>query len=172
MADIIKKPTVGPTKSLTTKADELDAAISNPDYVCPPPVQDEFLTYLTTWIYPVYAFDDMDISLTVSGGLMQELPQSDVWNSFGAEDGTLIQLRWFYADGPYDSFVWNSFGAEDGTLTQLRWFYADGPYDSLVYNTFGVEDGELLNKLVRAESPDELLDMSITINDTCTMDLI
>jgi hypothetical protein len=146
VADIIKRPAIGPTKSNTDAADRLDAAISNPDYLCPPPGELEYTTYLTTWIYPVYAFDNMNLSAGFSGGSMEFIPTSYATVNYGAIDGSYTQLRWFISDGPYDS--------------------NDAAVD------YGATDGTYINKLVRAESPDEELQLNCVINDTCSMDLI
>jgi hypothetical protein len=173
VADIITRPTVGPTKSSTAKSDALDGAISNPDYLCPPPDQTEYTTYLTTWIYPLYAFDNMNVSAAVSDDCyMGPLPYSDASIDFGSSDGSWSQQRWFKSDGPYDSDATIGFASSDGSWLQARWFKSDGPYDSDASINFAATDGLLENKLVTAEAPDEALQLDCTINDTCSMELL
>jgi len=134
------------------------------------PVDDQIL--LTTTLYPVEVVDSLQLSVAISAGGMFEIASSEIEATFGVEDGTYIQLRWFYSDGPYDSDIEATFGTEDGTYIQLRWFYTDGPYDSDIEATFGMEDGTLVNKLVTADTPDEALQLSLAINNTCTMDAV
>lgn len=62
MANNIQIPVIGPTKSNTTKADALDAAISNPNFVCATN-RTEF--FLTSTPYPLYAFDSLDEAMSV-----------------------------------------------------------------------------------------------------------
>jgi hypothetical protein len=170
VADIIKRPAIGPTKSNTDAADRLDAAISNPDYLCPPVGAIEHI--LSSTLYPVPQIDAIVFGISVDGGAMYPLPSSDLKHTFEALGGTLIQTRWFYYDGPYDSDLKHTFEALGGTLIQTRWFYYDGPYDSDLKHTFEALDGTLVNKLVEADTPDEGLQMSAVIENTCTMDAI
>lgn len=129
---------------------------------------------LTTTLYPVDVTEALQLSITFTDGDMFLIPFDDVTNSFGmGPDGTLEQLRWFLEDGPYDDEVTASFGMEDGTLEQLRWFFEDGPYDDEVTAGFGMGSlGYLDRLLVIGDTPDEALQISITINDTCTMELL
>lgn len=137
------------------------------------PVDNQIL--LTTTLYPVDVTDAIAMSITFTDGTMLPIPSAEITGSFGmGPTGDLVQLRWFYTDGPYDGEVAGSFGmGDDGTLVQLRWFYVDGPYDGEIGGTFGMGPGGALTQLVVfADTPDESLQLSITINDTCTMDLI
>ena len=134
------------------------------------PVDDQIL--LTTTLYPVEVVDSLQISVTMNLGDMFLLPHSEFQSTFGMEDGTYTQLRWFYSDGPYDSDLQSTFGMENGTYTQLRWFYEDGPYDSDLQSTFAMLDGTLINKLVIADTPDESLQLNVVINNTCSMELV
>jgi len=137
-------------------------------YTPPWPMAEMF----TTTLYPVVAVDSLGMNITVNNGAMILIPVSDIDNTFDALNGTLIQLRWFYFDGPYDGDIDNTFDALNGTLIQLRWFYFDGPYDGDIDNTFDALDGTLINKLVEADSPDEKLQLALRIEATSTMDLI
>lgn len=137
-------------------------------YTPPWPLAEMF----TTTLYPVDMTDAVGITIAVQGGALSLLPQSDIETSHGMEDGTYIQERWFYQDGPYDSDIEATHGMEDGTYTQLRWFYQDGPYDSDFECSYGLMDGTLINKLVEADTPDEELQLAIRIEASSTMDLI
>jgi hypothetical protein len=136
----------------------------------------EYKIILTTTPYPVEVVESLVFGATVTSGRMDEIASAEASGSFSpGADGTLVQLRWFYVDGPYDNEVSGTFGVgPDGTLVQLRWFYTDGPYDDEVSGTFAAFDGTLIQKtkLVIADTPDELLQVRCVINDTCTMDLI
>lgn len=129
---------------------------------------------LTTTLYPVDVTEYMILGATFESGRLDPIPNEDWTFSFETgQDGTLIQKRWFYSDGPYDEAWTFSFETgQDGTLIQLRWFYADGPYDEQWTFSFEASDGTLVNKLVEADSPDEMLHVGCTIMDTCTMELI
>ncbi len=129
-------------------------------------------TILTTTPYPIDVADNIQLAITFSGGFLDLIPESDLQSTQDMQDGTYIQVRWFYEDGPYDSDLQSTQDMQDGTYIQVRWFYEDGPYDSDLQSTQIMLDGTYETKLVIADSPDEKLQMAITINDTCTMDLI
>jgi hypothetical protein len=148
VADIIKRPAIGPTKSNTDAADRLDAAVSNPDYLC---VTGRIEHVFSSKLYPVDAFDVMLVNATIGDDcVMTAIPFFELTATFGA--------------GP------------SGTLEQLRWFYYDGPYgpDELA-PTFGpglVFTLEEITVIVEGDSPDEPLLLSLTINSNCTMDAV
>ena len=130
---------------------------------------------LTTTLYPIDVTEYMQLGVAFFTGTIEEIPNDDWKATFETNgDGTLVQLRWFYTDGPYDDEWQASFETNgDGTLVQLRWFYSDGPYDDEWKATFETSnDGTLVNKLVEADSPDESLQLGCVILNTCTMDLI
>jgi hypothetical protein len=130
---------------------------------------------LTTTLYPVDVTDSMVMSVEFTGGFMSPLPAAEVSGIFGpGPDGVLEQLRWFYSDGPYDNEVAGTFGpGDEGELIQLRWFYTDGPYDNEVSGTFGVGPaGDLRQLIIYGDTPDESLQLAVTVNDTCTMDAV
>jgi len=134
------------------------------------PVDDQIL--LTTTLYPVEVVDSLQVGLTFSGGFLDLIPGSDFQSTQLMQDGTYIQVRWFYEDGPYDSDLASTQGMEDGTYIQVRWFYEDGPYDSDLQSTQTLLDGTYVSKLIEADTPDEELQLALTINDTCSMDAI
>ena len=142
MVDKLYQPAIGPTKN-TEAADALDATVPNPEAICEPTEQIE--TILSSMLYPVAATDDMVFGIAFSSGWLAPLPNSDFTGTFGMEDGTYIQTRWFYDDGPY---------------------YSD------FQGTFAMMDGSLINKLIEGDTPDESLQFSTTINNNCSMDLI
>lgn len=130
---------------------------------------------VTTTPYPVEVVESLVFGITLSTGHMDLLPFTDVGANLGVgPDGSLTQIRWFYTDGPYNDEVTAEFGiGPDGTLIQLRWFYEDGPYDDEVVANFEAMGGTLIEiPIVEADTPDESLQLGITINDTSTMDLI
>ena len=138
---------------------------------CPPWPKD---LEVTTTLYPIDVTETVHLGGTLSGGVLEPIPNEDWAATFGTtSDGTLTQLRWFYEDGPYDDQWTASFETGiDRTLVQLRWYYEDGPYDDEWTASFSASDGTLVNKLVEADSPDEMLHLGCTILNTCTMDLI
>ena len=136
---------------------------------CPPWPKD---LEVTTTLYPVDMVDSVAFDISLTAGSLALLPLSDFQSTFGMENGTYTQLRWFISDGIYDSDMQATFGMEDGSYTQLRWFLTDGPYDSDLQATFGMLDGTIINKLVIVDTPDELLQLNLVINVTCSMDLI
>ena len=142
VADKLYQPAIGPTRN-TEAQDALDATVPNPEAICEPIGFIE--TILSSKLYPITASDSMEIAATLSGGDMFMIPTSYVDTTFSPEDGTYVQKRWFYADGPYDNDV---------------------------DTTFSVEDGELINKLVEAEAGPELLQISCAIKTSCSMDAI
>jgi hypothetical protein len=127
---------------------------------------------LTTTLYPVDVDDSLAIEISMLGGTMNLLPHSEFSSDFEAQDGTYEQLRWFFFDGPYDSYFSSDFEVQDGTYEQLRWFFFDGPYDSYFSSDFEAQDGLLRNLLIWGDTPDEELQMAIVISATSTMDLI
>jgi len=127
---------------------------------------------LTTTLYPVEVVDAIVFGVTINAGFMGLLPASDMANNYGFISGSYIQKKWFYSDGPYDSDMANDYGFVSGNYEQKKWFYTDGPYDSDMANNYGFIDGSYVNKLVIADTPDEKLQLSLSINTTCSMDLI
>jgi hypothetical protein len=102
---------------------------------------------LTTTLYPVDVDDSIALEITFTGGTMIPIPQTAASGTFGVGD--------------------------DGTLQQLRWFYTDGPYFNDASGTFGPgDDGVLRSLLIIGDTPDEEQQITVRINDTCTMDLI
>ena len=170
MAEDIKIPVVGPTKSSTEKADALDAAVPNPDDWCIPAQIFEHIR--SSKLYPVEAIDYLQLGITFSGGFLELIPNSNLQQTYALMDSVYVQVRWFYSDGPYDSDLQQTYTLEDSTYIQVRWFYTDGPYDSDLQQTYALLDGTYESKLVEADTPDEELQMALAINNTCTMDLI
>lgn len=159
------RPSIGPTRYYTQE--ELAEA------QLPPPVDICVLYhYLSSSLYPVPQVDAMVFGVEINEGSLDPIPQMDLKHTFEALDGTLEQTRWFYYDGPYFMDLKHTFEALDGTLVQTRWFYYDGPYEMDLKHTFEALDGTLENKLVEADTPDEGLQMTLVINDTCTMDAV
>ena len=134
-------------------------------------IEDEYIL-LTTTLYPVEVVDNLQIGITFSGGFMSPIPESIISATQDMEDGTYIQVRWFYFDGPYDSDLEATQDMGDGTYVQVRWFYYDGPYDSDLEATQAMADGTYVTKLVLADTPDEALQFALSINNTCSMDAV
>ena len=142
--------------------------------------EDKYLL-LTTTPYPVEMVERIVFGINVDAMSMKPIAQEHFSNDFSAgPDGSLIQKRWFWTDGPYFDEFASEFGVgPDGTLIQLRWFWEDGPYLDEFTNTFGVLDGTLILTRIIVEAdtgssgkPYEELQLNCRINDTCTMDLI
>ena len=127
---------------------------------------------LTTTLYPLDVNDGLEISTSFSFGSMPEIPSDAAETTYSLLNGTYTQLRWFFTDGPYEDSAENLYSLLDGTYTQLRWFHVDGPYDDSAENLYSLLDGTHIRKRVEADSPDEKLDISATIRNTCTMELV
>ena len=127
---------------------------------------------ITTTPYPVVAKDSIEVTIELKGGFLSPIPGSALESTQLMQAGTYTQVRWFYEDGPYDSDLESTQVMLDGTYVQVRWFYEDGPYDSDLEATQTLLNGTLVNKLVEADSPDEELQLSLTINTNCSMDAV
>jgi len=97
---------------------------------------------LTTHLYQVFAAEKLTFSTSLSGGVMGPLPGEPVQGSALMQSGYYEQHRWFYEDGPYDDEV-------QGSALMMSGYYE--------------------SKLVEADSPDEMLQLTCVINDTCSM---
>ncbi len=128
--------------------------------------------FLSTTPYPIEVVELLQLDVTFSGGILDLIPESDLQFTQDMQDGTYIQVRWFYEDGPYDSDLQFIQDMQDGTYIQVRWFYEDGPYDSDLQSTQLMLDGTYETKLVEADTPDEKLQLDIAINNTCSMDSV
>jgi hypothetical protein len=125
--------------------------------------------YVTTTLYPVEAFDGIDISVTIDSGSMTALPGEGIDVAHDLISGTYTQLRWFYTDGPYTDGLDVTHDLVAGTYTQLRWFYTDGPYNEGIDVTHDLVAGSYDQVLIEADSPDEGLDLSIAIETSSSM---
>lgn len=141
---------------------------------CPPWPKD---LEVTTTLYPVVVVDSMQVTAGFSDGWMSQIPRDYAAMSQDAQRGTYIQARWWYEDGPYDDYIKMTQDAQRGTYIQTRWWYEDGPYDDYIAMTQDAQRGTYIHKIVRAKTgstgkPYERLQMTTTINNTCTMDLV
>ena len=136
---------------------------------CPPWPKD---LELTTTLYPVVVVESFQMSASFTDGWMALIPVDFLEMTQAVISGTYIQKRWFISDGPYDDDLEMTQAVISGTYIQLRWFISDGPYYDFLEMTQAVISGTYVNKLIEADTPDESLQMGISINNTCTMDLI
>lgn len=127
---------------------------------------------LTTTLYPVDVDDSMELSITINIGSMTLIPLDNLETSHEVMDGLYVQERWFYSDGPYEDSLETSQIVMDGTYVQERWFYSDGPYDDSIDTSHEVMNGSYVNKRVEADTPDEELQLAISIDSSCTMEAI
>lgn len=128
--------------------------------------------WLTTTPYPVDVAEGLVIGCSPAGGTLTLVPFDNVETTFAVQGMNYTQTRWFYTDGPYDDEVETTFSVEEMLYYQTRWFYTDGPYDDEVETTFAVIDFSYIGKLVEADTPDESIQMSIAIMNTCSMDAV
>jgi len=125
--------------------------------------------WLTTTLYPVEVVESVVFGISITDGYMLPLVTEAVAGSADLVGGVWFQARWFYEDGPYDDAVQGSADLAGGVWFQARWFYEDGPYDDSVQGSADLLSGYLVNKLVEADSPDEMLQLGCTVQATCSM---
>jgi hypothetical protein len=134
----------------------------------------EFKLVLTTTPYPVDVTDRLVFGATLNTGFMSFLPTENVQGSADVVSGYYEQHRWFYEDGPYLDDVEASADVVSGYYEQHRWFYEDGPYLDDVQASADVVGIGWYSYLVQVKTgsdqkPYEELQLSCTINDTCSM---
>jgi hypothetical protein len=166
VADIITRPTVGPTRSGNEAGDRLDAAVPNPDEWC---ITGTIEHFMSSKLYPVDVVDGMVFGISLTAGAMSRLPFESLEASAILVSGYHYQARWFYTDGPYDDSIEASADMVSGYWYQARWFYVDGPYDDSIEASADLVSGYYDNKLVEADTPDSLLLLSCHINSSCSM---
>ena len=130
------------------------------------------ITYLTTTLYPVDVVDSLLIDITFSSGSMSLIPSDSVGTDHTVLDMTYVQQRWFYSDGPYADSTSTDHIVLDMTYVQQRWFYEAGPYDDSTSADHTVLDMTYIRLVVLVDTPDEKLQLNVSIKDTCSMDLI
>jgi len=133
---------------------------------------DEETIVLTTTLYPVDVSDGLVFSATVSGGQMGE-----IWGDFntaaiGPVSASYIQKRWYLFDDAGEDFNTAAIGPVSASYIQKRWYLFDDAGEDFNTAAIGPVSGSNRYLLVEGDTPDESLQISITINDTCTMDLI
>ena len=126
---------------------------------------------LTTTLYPIDTTETMSISISLTSGTMEPIAFEELEYSFDVVAGSYTQIRWFYTDGPYTDEVEYTFDVVAGSYTQIRWFHTDA-YDDEIEYTFDVVAGEYNQVRVYADTPDEELQLSISIDADGTMELI
>lgn len=124
---------------------------------------------VTTTLYPVDVTETIVFGISLTAGSM-DVPLSEyITANMDFVSGYHYQARWFYEDGPYDDTITGTFDFISGYHYQARWFYDDGPYDDSITGNFNLVNGYYLNKLVKADTPDEELQLTCVINNSCTM---
>jgi hypothetical protein len=170
VAENIKVPIVKPTASNTSKADALDAAVSNPDDWCLPGTLIEH--HLSSKLYPVNAFGVMSVSASLLSGVMELIPSFNSTASIAMEDGTYIQERWFYEETIPHENATADISMEDGTYVQTRWFFEETiPHHNATANV-AMEGGSYIKIKIEADSEDEELQITADISADCSMDLV
>lgn len=127
---------------------------------------------VTTTPYPVDVQEAIVFGVTLSAGNMSLLPREYLKANPDVISASHYQNRWFYEDGPYDDSLQANPDVISANHYQGRWFYEDGPYDDSLQANPDVVSAQLLNKLVEADTPDEMLQLNCTISATCSMDLV
>ena len=116
MADIIKRPAVGPTKSTNKAGDKLDSAVPDPGFLCIPGSYEYFLTSKP---YPVYARDNVteehDITFIGLAGWDPEY----MTTSYEWVDATLTHKISYSAFSQGIEYMTTSYEWVDATLTQI-----------------------------------------------------
>jgi len=134
------------------------------------PVDDQIL--LTTTLYPVDAVEKLEISCAPLSGWLAPIPSESLETAHSVIDMSYVQARWYLEDGPYEDELETAHTVLDMTYVQTRWYLEDGPYDDELESAHTVLDMTYVRKKVEADSPDEGLQLAITIETTCTMDAI
>lgn len=127
---------------------------------------------LTTTLYPVDVQDGLTFSARVSGGAMAEIAKDYITSDLGAISASYVQKRWYYTDDAGEDFTTSGFGAISASYVQKRWYFFEDAGEEFITSGFGAISASLRNLLVIGDTPDESLQISITINNTCTMELI
>ena len=127
---------------------------------------------ITTTLYPVDVTEKIVFGIAISGGAMSLIPSDSVSSDHIVLDMTYVQQRWFLDDGPYNDSTSAGHIVLDMTYVQQRWFYEDGPYDDLTSANHTVLDMTYIRLVVLVDTPDEKLQLNVSIKDTCSMDLI
>jgi len=125
---------------------------------------------LTTTLYPVDANDGLDLSLALTKGTLAEIPHDELTVTEELISASYIQTRWFLTDAYEDSLTATE-ELVSASYTQVRWFFTDSYEESLTV-TEELVDATYIRKLVEADSPDEGLQFSLAIKDTCSMGLV
>lgn len=114
---------------------------------------------LTTTLYPLEAGDAIDLTITLDGVYMSDVPDDYGALSFDFDGGFLEAVLFDW--GPVDDYCALSFEFDGGLLEQILTDW--GPPDD--YGEFSVDfDGGLLEKLlVEIYAPDEGLDFSMDL---------
>jgi len=162
MVDNIKKPTTGPTKSSTQKADDLDAAVPNPDDWCIPNTYEEF-TYLTTGPYPIEAMDAFTTSGTLGEMTIMAAPLDEVERGVSMLDGEMVTLLKSYALPYQDDEVERGVSMLDGEMVQLLKSYALPYQDDQVERGVAMLDGTLESLLITITLDPEAFDVTGTL---------
>lgn len=171
MAEGIKKPAIGPTKSSNDAGAALDAQVPDPDFICEPSTEKVYIT-LSTTLYPVDYAENLEVGCGPLSGWVAPIPSDEVANTHTVLGMTYVQARWYLEDGPYLDEVENTHTVLGMTYVQTRWYLEDGPYDDEMENTHTVLDMTYTKRKVKADTPDEMLEITGTIRATCTMDAV
>jgi hypothetical protein len=124
---------------------------------------------LTTTLYPVEVVDSLQLSASISTGWMALIPIDYLEHTIGNVVITYVQERWFYSDGPYTDYLEHTIDDLVFTYVQERWFYVDGPYTDYLEHTLDNLEFTYIRKRIEVDTPDELLQLSCSINANCTM---
>ena len=129
------------------------------------------IQWLSTTLYPIDANDNVQVTMSFEDGSIEPIPSDAFEGSKSLVDGSYIQKRWFYTDGPYEDAYEGSKTLVDGSYIQKRWFYTDGPYEDAYEGSKVLIDGSYVKKRVFGDSPDEELLLTCAI-ESGTLELI
>lgn len=136
---------------------------------CPPWPGD---IVVTTTIYPVDYFDGVTMGCSPSTGWMAAITSDNIAADQSIISMTYVQERWYLDGGEYTDNIAADQAIIGMTYVQERWYLTDGPYSDSIAADQAIIGMTKENKLVEADTPDELIEINATIMNTCTMDLI
>ena len=129
----------------------------------------------TTTLYPLESTDSMEITASVDGGSMELIPYDSLSVDHALISASYTQTRWYFTYFAED-FLAMDHALISASYIQTRWYFTDAYEDSLSVD-YALIDASYIPKLVMAATgssgkPYEELQLSVTISNTCTMELI
>ena len=129
---------------------------------------------LTTTLYPVEVADSLELSVSVSGGNMDQIPMDYLSTTHALISATYIQTRWYFEHDEED-FLATTHDLVSATYIQKRWYYTADEEDFLS-TTHALIDASYIRRLVKVDTgssgkPYEELQLAIAIHTASRMEL-